>query len=184
MLFRSSGEEVDMLSNKYAGFELVKKYDGIVDFTQLKQSIANNAEGFVVRFSNGDRIKIKGEEYLRLHKIMTNISTTSVWECLKEGQDLNEFLKDVPDEFYEKIRKYSDELRYSYYLISEEAGKMFDRKMYGKYGDIEPITDRREFAEWVLTTPKHLQPIMFRMFDKKDYSEIIWKLIKPNFKKL
>jgi len=56
--------------------------------------------------------------------------------------------------------------------------------MYGKYNDKEPITDRKEFAEWVSTQPKHLSGILFRMLDKKDYSEIIWNLIRPEFKKL
>jgi hypothetical protein len=53
------------------------------DYTYLKHVIADSREGFVVRFSNGERMKIKGEEYLRLHKIMTNLSTTGVWEVLK-----------------------------------------------------------------------------------------------------
>lgn len=180
----STGEELNLEYNIQLGFNTVMKYDGITDYTQLKQIINNNAEGFVVRFSNGDRIKIKGEEYLRLHKIMTNISTTAVWEHLKEGGDLNDMLKGVPDEFYKKIKNYESELRYAFYRISEDIGKAFDYKMYGKYNDKEPITDRKEFAEWVQTQPKHYQGVLFRMFDKKDYSELIWKLLKPEFKKL
>lgn len=179
-----TGDERDLEYNIQLGFNTVMKYDGINDFTQLKQIINNNAEGFVVRFSNGDRIKIKGEEYLRLHKIMTNISTTAVWEHLKEGGDLNDMLKGVPDEFYKKIKNYESELRYAFYRISEDIGKAFDYKMYGKYNDKEPITDRKEFAEWVQTQPKHYQGILFRMFDKRNYSELIWKLLKPEFKKL
>ena len=179
-----TGDERDLEHNIQLGFNTVMKYDGITDYTQLKQIINNNAEGFVVRFSNGDRIKIKGEEYLRLHKIMTNLSTTAVWEHLKEGGDLNDILKGVPDEFYKKIKNYESELRYAFYRISEDIGKAFDYKMYGKYNDKEPITDRKEFAEWVQTQPKHYQGILFRMFDKRNYSEPIWKLLKPEFKKL
>jgi len=95
-----------------------------------------------------------------------------------------ELLKDVPDEFYKKIQNYVKELRYGYFQISEDVGKKFDYMMYGKYNDKEPIEDRKEFAEWVLTQPKHMSGILFRMFDKKDYSEIIWNLIRPEFKKL
>ena len=180
----STGEELDLEYNTQLGFTTVMKYSGINDYTQLKQIISDNAEGFVVRFSNGDRIKIKGEEYVRLHRIMTNLSTTAVWEHLKEGGDINELLKDVPDEFYKKIKKYESELRYAFYRISEDIGKTFDYKMYGKYNDKEPLTDRKEFAEWVQTQPKHYQGILFRMFDKRNYSELIWKLLKPEFKKL
>ena len=84
----------------------------------------------------------------------------------------------------DKIKKYESELRYAFYRISEDIGKAFDYKMYGKYNDKEPITDRKEFAEWVQTQPKHYQGKLFRMFNKRNYSELIWKLLKPEFKKL
>jgi len=182
--FDKNGKEYDVEMWREYGFDVVKKYDGISDYKQLKEMVKNDQEGFVVKFSNGDRVKVKGAEYLRLHKIMTNVTTTGVWEYLKNGEDVLELLKDVPDEFYKKIQNYVKELRYGYFQISEDVGKKFDYKMYGKYNDQEPITDRKEFAEWVSTQPKHMSGILFRMFDKKDYSEIIWNLIRPEFKKL
>ena len=182
--FDKNGKEMDVEIWSQWGFDVVKKYDGIKDFKELKSMVKDDQEGFVVKFSNGDRIKVKGVEYLRLHKIMTNVTTTGIWEYLKNGEDVMELLKDVPDEFYKKIQNYVKELRYSYFQISEDAGKKFDGKMYGKYNDKEPITDRKGFAEWVFTQPKHMSGILFRMFDKKDYSEIIWNLIRPDFKKL
>jgi RNA ligase len=182
--FDKFGKEYDVEMWREHGFDVVKKYDGIKDFKELKSMVKDNQEGFVVKFSNGDRVKVKGVEYLRLHKIMTNVTTTGVWEYLKNGEDVMEILKDVPDEFYNKIKSYVKDLRYSYFQISEDVGKKFDGKMYGKYNDKEPIEDRKEFAEWVFTQPKHLSGILFRMFDKKDYSEIIWNLIRPEFKKL
>jgi hypothetical protein len=178
------GKDYDISDWDEWGFDVVKKYDGIKDFKELKAMVKDDQEGFVVKFSNGDRVKVKGVEYLRLHKIMTNVTTTGVWEYLKNGEDVMELLKDVPDEFYKKIQNYVKDLRYSYFQISEDAGKKFDGKMYGKYNDKEPIEDRKEFAEWVFTQPKHMSGILFRMFDKKDYSEIIWNIIRPEFKKL
>lgn len=194
MIHTKTGYEVDLHSEgldvrlknliNNLGITVVKKYDGISDYTTLKQMIKDNEEGFVVKFSNGDRIKIKGEEYLRLHKIITNISTTSVWEVLSNGGKMEDLLKEVPDEFYDKIKSYEKDLRYTHFSISEDAGKRFDYFMYGKYNDKEPLTDKKEYAMWVLKQPQHLQPILFRMFDKKEYSSYIWKLIKPKFKKL
>jgi RNA ligase len=182
--FDKNGKETDVEIWSQWGFDVVKKYDGIKDFKELKSMVKDDQEGFVVKFSNGDRIKVKGVEYLRLHKIMTNVTTTGIWEYLKNGEDVMELLKDVPDEFYKKIQNYVKDLRYVYFQISEDVGKKFDYMMYGKYNDKEPITDRKEFAEWVFTQPKHMSGILFRMFDKKDYSEIIWNLIRPEFKKL
>jgi uncharacterized protein (DUF433 family) len=36
---------------------------------------------------------------------MTGVSTTSVWDMLANGGNMEEILKDVPDEFYDKIKE-------------------------------------------------------------------------------
>jgi RNA ligase len=181
-----TGRDCKFHEMKNEGFEIVKKYDGIKDYTVLKSMVGNNEEGFVVRFSNGDRCKIKGEEYLRLHKIMTQVSTTSIWEVLSNGDDIDAVLKDVPDEFYKKVKSYVGDLKYSYFQISEYCGKYHDSYRYGKYGDKEVEPTKKEFAEFVQRNfdKKGLHAVMFAMWDKKDYSSIIWKLIKPKYEKL
>jgi T4 RnlA family RNA ligase len=178
-----TGEEVPY-EDIFEKFDIVKRYDGIKDYTKLKSLIDNNAEGFVIRFSNGDRMKIKGEEYLRLHKIMTNVSTTGIWEMLSNGDNVNELLKDVPDEFYKKIQNYVRDLKYNYVQISEMAGKLHDGFRYGKYNDVDPEPTKKEFAEFVFKQQKVLHPVMFAMWDKKKYDKIIWNILKPEFEKL
>jgi RNA ligase len=182
--FDKNGKEMDVEIWSQWGFDVVKKYDGIKDFKELKSMVKDDQEGFVVKFSNGDRIKVKGVEYLRLHKIMTNVTTTGIWEYLKNGEDVMELLKDVPDEFYKKIQNYVKDLRYAHFQISERAGKLHDGFRYGKYGDVDPEPTKKEFAEFVLKREKVLHPVMFAMWDKKNYDEIIWNIIKPEFKKL
>ncbi len=183
-----SGVEVSRHTLEYfaseIGSDITKSYDGIKDYSVLKDMVKDNEEGFIVRFSNGDRMKIKGQEYLRLHKIMTNLSTTAVWEVLSNGGNFENLLKDVPDEFYSKIKSYEKDLRYTHFSISEYCGKLHDGFRYGKYGDKEEPT-RKEYADFVMKNVKQgLRPVMFTMWDKKNYSPMIWKLIKPEFKKL
>jgi len=179
-----TGEELPH-NELFEGFDVVKKYDGVRDYSELKGKVEQNSEGFVVRFSNGDRMKIKGEEYLRLHKIMTNVSTTGVWELLSNGGDINEFLKDVPDEFYKKVKDYADLLKYSFYRVSEDCGKSHYYFRYGKYSDKEIEPTRKQFAEHVMN---HGHPpyraVMFAMWDGKPYEKLIWNIIKPEWKKL
>lgn len=173
-----TGEETswDDLST-FDGWELVKRYEGISDYTLLKGMVKNNQEGFVVRFSNGDRVKIKGEEYLRLHRIMTNLSTTAIWEVLSNGGDVLSTLTDVPDEFYDKIRQYSNELMDKYISLENEYHFIF--KILGRSDDFE---FRAGFAE---RAKRYKYPaILFKMYDDKDYSGLIWKIIKPEFEKL
>jgi RNA ligase len=174
----------NMINN--LGFRVVEKYDGISDYTTLSSMIKDDEEGFVVRFSNGDRVKIKGQEYLRLHKIMTNVSTTAIWEMLSEGKDVLELLKDVPDEFYNKIKMYVQYLRYNYYSYGEYAGKVHEYFRYGKYGDVDPEPTKKEFALHLEKQKIHpkVRAICFAIWDKKDYNKMIWNLVKPEFKKL
>jgi len=179
-----TGEELPY-NDLFEGFDVVKKYDGIRDYSELKSKVEQNSEGFVVRFSNGERMKIKGEEYLRLHKIMTNVSTTGVWELLSSGGDINEFLKDVPDEFYKKVKDYADLLKYGFYRVSEDCGKSHNYFRYGKYNDREIEPTKKQFAEHVIN---HGHPpyraVMFAMWDGKPYDKLIWNVLKPEFKKL
>jgi len=197
MIHTESGDEVNihlgndedvrfknLLNN--LGFNIVRKYDGISDYTYLKHAISDNREGFVVRFSNGDRMKIKGEEYLRLHKIMTNLSTTGVWEVLSTGGKMEDYLKDVPDEFYKKVKMYVQDLNYNFYRYSEYAGKVHDYFRYGKYGDREVEPTKKEFAEHLEFCKVHpkVKSICFAMWDRKPYDHIIWNLVKPKFEKL
>lgn len=180
-----SGEEIPYDDISFDGWDIVEKYNGIRDYSELKDKIRQNHEGFVIRFSNGDRIKIKGEEYLRLHKIMTEVSTTAIWEVLSEGGSMDALLKDVPDEFYKKIKNYENELKYQHYRISEFCGKSHDYFRYGKYNDKEIEPTRKQFAEHVMNDfVPYFRPIMFLMWDGKDYNKAIWNLIKPTWKKL
>jgi len=166
---------------KNVGLNVVKRYDGISDYSVLKQMVRDDAEGFIVLFSNGDRMKVKGVEYLRLHKIMTNVSTTAIWEVLSSGGNMDDILKDVPDEFYKKIKDYVKELNYNFHSVKEHAGKLFDG-LYESYDGELP--EKAKYAQWVKQFEPHVQTILFKMYDRKDYSSYIWKLIRPEFKKL
>jgi RNA ligase len=180
----ATGKECNYDEMVNEGFVLVKKYDGIKDYSTLKSMISNDAEGYVVRFSNGERMKIKGEEYLRLHKIMTNVSTTAIWEIMSNGGDIDAILKDVPDEFYKKIKSYVSTLKYGYYQYWNQLGKTYDYFRFGKYGDIEVEPTKKQFAEHIKNHHPIAKSIMFAMWDGKDYDKIIWKALKPEYKKL
>ena len=196
MIHTETGYEVDLygegndvrLKNLITnlGFKVVRKYDGINDYSILKGMIKDDEEGFVVKFSNGDRVKIKGEEYLKLHKLITSVSTTAIWEMMSEGRDVLELLKEVPDEFYNKIKMYVRDLKYTYFSLSEYAGKTHDGFRYGKFGDKDPEPTKKEFAEFLSMNNYNpiIKALCFAMWDKKDYDKIIWKHIKPEFRKL
>jgi len=163
---------------KEMGFvDVVKKYDGITDYTTLKGMVGNNEEGFVIRFSNGDRMKIKGEEYLRLHRIMTNISTVSIWEVMANGGSMEELLKDVPDEFFDNVTEVIKDLAIRFDNLRKDYIQYFTDIVF-KIG----IEDRRLFAE---EAKRYNHPsILFALLDKKSINPIIWRIVKPEWRKL
>lgn len=182
-----TGEEVKV--DGMPGWEVVKMYKTWgEDWKTLKNEISKNNEGYVIRFSSGMRMKIKGEEYKRLHRILTNFSTKDIWELLKNGEDLAPLLERVPDEFDDWVKRTAMNLRYSFYSIYERAGKLHDGFRYGKYNDVYPEPTKREFAEFVNKLPKDIYPkelsaVMFKMWDKQPYDYIIWNMIKPKYEK-
>ncbi len=155
-------------------------------FDTYKQLNIPNSEGFVIRFYPSNfRIKIKFEEYIRLHKIMTSLSNVAIWEALSTNVDITDLLVDIPDEFYKKIKEYEKDLKYSFFQISEYCGKLHDGFRYGKYNDIDPEPSKKEFAQFIMRNTKPpFHSILFAMWDKKPYDKLIWKLLKPKYKKL
>ncbi|MCC9071136.1 T4 RnlA family RNA ligase [Flavobacterium sp. F-65] len=128
-----SGEEFPL---EDIGFPVAEKYDGIKDILSLAEMNKENKEGFVIKFSNNYRVKIKFEEYLRLHRIITQVSNLNIWENLKANQCKKDF------------------------------------KVLGTV---------KETALYFLTC-KH-PGVLFAMLKNRDYSEIIWKMIRPTFEK-
>ena len=178
------GEEFPYNEIKGEGWDIVMKYKTWgEDWETLKREISKDNEGYVIRFSGGMRMKIKGTEYVRLHKILTNFSTKDIWELLRNNEPLEPFLERVPDEFDKWVKAIIMNLRYSYYSIDERAGKLHDGFRYGKFNDRDPEPTKKEFAEYVKQFPKELAAVMFKMWDKQPYDHIIWSMIKPKYEK-
>ena len=152
------------------GFPMVKKYDGLTDIHQLKALAFDNKEGFVVRFANNFRLKVKFEEYVRIHRIMTQVSSKTIWENLMANQPFNEILERVPDEFYQWVEMTKARLEKEYKTVENIAKSEY-----------KELATRKETALYFQTCqyPK----ILFSMLDGKDYSETIWRYIRPAYER-
>jgi len=186
MINTSSGKELEYSSLKMicdeTNMPLVKQYDGIDDYSKLKLKIKSNQEGYVIKFSNGDMCKIKGEEYVRLHRILTGFSNVHIWEYLKDGKDLDELLDRVPDEFDLWVKNTVKDLNKQFWEIQSLSAGFVDN--YKRTRSLAHIPfDKKEFATLVMTQPKNLRPIMFAMYDEKKYNKIIWSQIRPIYSK-
>lgn len=144
----------------------------------------SNAEGFVVYYEKtGDRVKVKHDEYVRLHKLLTNVSSRTIWELLSNGQGVEEILDNVPDEYYEWVRSEVKRLHTEFNRIAGTTWKTFlnaTRSGPFFWGD-DPRERRKYFAETIKDSA--FKGILFSYYDDKPVDEAIWRLIKPEYSK-
>jgi RNA ligase len=62
--------------------------------------LPRNDEGFVIRFANGLRLKLKGAEYRRIHALIARCTPLGVWDLMNAGEDLEAIRRDLPEEFW------------------------------------------------------------------------------------
>jgi RNA ligase len=159
------------------GWELVTVYKTWGEgYDILKEEISKDKEGYVLRFRSGFRMKIKGEEYVRLHRILTNISNRDIWEYLKDNKPLDDLLEKVPDEFNDWVKSEVANFKEMYTITLTMAELTFIKF-------IKPEMSRKEAAEIIKTKDKSIQPILFKKLDNKDYSDLIWKKLYPSYSK-
>jgi RNA ligase len=176
---RSGNNEDIRFSNliNNLGFKVVTLYKTWGEgFDLLKEEISKDREGYVVRFKNGFRMKIKGDEYKRLHKILTNISNRDIWEYLKDGKSFDEIIDKVPDEFYNWVKTTREELMGKFNEIDTDYSRTY-RILIG----INGVINRKSFANYVANYKYSF--LLFAMFDNKDYKQMIWKIVYPEHSK-
>ena len=144
----------------------------------LKTLQNESDEGFVIEFVGEDgsingRVKYKFDEYARLHRILTEFSSYDIWESLQVG-DLSQILDRVPDEFYDWVRSVESDILQRYGLIEINAIEVKE-----KIKNME----RKDQGLYLQKTHKDLLPVVFSMIDGKDYSQVIWKKVKPQYGK-
>lgn len=137
-------------------------------YLDLKKLNTPNAEGFVVHYPKADiRVKIKFEDYIRLHKIMTGLSQIGIWENLRDGKD--PFAQDIPDEMFNWVNGIVTKLKAEFADIEFHAQLTTD--------SARRCSTRREKA-YLINFSKY-PSISFAMLDGKDYKTPIWRMVRP-----
>lgn len=162
-----SGEEIDPDG---LPFPCAKAIDFEFGFEQMKGMNLSNREGFVVRFQDGFRFKIKFEDYVRLHREIFSLSTKSVWEALKDGRVLP--LDRLPGTEKRWAENVGRDLVRDYAAIECAAAEVFQSISHLPRKDFASISGDYPFSS-----------VLFRMLDERPYSELIWKMVEPEFRR-
>ncbi len=178
VLSNSGKPELDHIKE---AVELGLPFANVYPFSEIESALewledfkGNEKEGLVARYSTGLRVKIKSEDYRRLHKILTGVSERDIWILLKDEKSLDPLLDLVPDEFYKWVKAKEqdlitakDNLLRKASDIARDAGKFFSRK---------------EQAGYVLKHAPEIQAIVFFLLDEKyeKARQAAWKMVKPS----
>lgn len=102
--YTSKGIELDRetLENiaKDSDFGICKvyNYDDIRGMVEEAKELDHNHEGYVIRFDNGCRIKIKGDPYCRLHRLISGVTPLNVWRDIRDKEpppDISELPEEI-----------------------------------------------------------------------------------------
>ncbi|MGL4758795.1 MAG: RNA ligase [Patescibacteria group bacterium] len=152
-----------------------KSYDGLGDYEKIRSILNSEDEGYILLFENGTRAKFKFSEYKRLHRILTNVSSKTVWEYLKDDKEFDDLVERVPDEFYNWLKDTKSTLLNEY--------KEKERDLQSKFHSLDLTLDRKEIAKEIVAKHKADSRFLFLILDEKDTSKQIWESIKPAFTK-
>lgn len=165
-----SREDVELWAS-VNGLSVVKKFD-----KSISECVAEdipNEEGYVLTYSTGLKVKVKFNEYVRLHRILTGLNPKAIWELLAKNQTatVSLWLEDskMPESFKTWLRGWVNQLQARYADIEAQAKTVFAAR---------PDGSRKEDAIYFLQTPA-LKGILFQMLDGRTYAETIWDMIKP-----
>jgi RNA ligase len=161
---------------------------GTFDFRTFRAAIEAkprpNAEGFVVWLDRQTAVKIKQDDYVELHRIVTGLNRKSVWRALKEGEPTFKALQEqLPDELYNWSSEVAKEIREQYASHIRIIDNTYQDALEAEYSTRtawdEPF-DRGRFARRVQSgVPDAYRGFMFSLLDGKDISAKVWDMVEP-----
>jgi RNA ligase len=175
----NTGKDIPFTEDSFSqyGIQGTKQVNMTLDEIEqdLKRSDYINAEGYVILFENGERVKMKYDKYMELHKLISNITEKFIWECLRDGVDFEAQLVNIPDELFEFVKATKAKLSRDF-LKEEVVAKT--ALIY-----VKRLETRKEQAELIMRNFKPISSVLFRMLDGREYADLIWKKIEPEFTK-
>lgn len=163
-----SGETIELEDDRIdtSYFETPKLLGTNNDKTAIDNYInQKNVEGVVLKGTGDDRIKIKSQTYLELHRIKTECTPNRILELLMSGKRVSDY--DFPDEFLKEVQLYEDIYLKKY------------QQIYNQIESAEKILHNKTDKEIGLAEiDGFLKSGIFNLRRNKDVSKLIWRKVK------
>lgn len=173
-----SWDKIEKIAKK-CGFPLPKVYNYTLDqMLKLKDEIEwDKSEGWVVRFENGLRVKIKGTDYLRMAKIMSHMTPLAFWESMVAGE-AEKYLEEIPEELREEAEEIYNALKKQLNKLKDEC---LSKAQELNLSEVNPEDrdQRKEIALSIQTCPKWMRGYLFQILVGKQTDATLLRLIRP-----
>lgn len=166
-----TGTELTDVEN--IGFSVPKTYDEINSFEKIvkfKENGENNAEGVVVRFESGLRLKVKFEKYMYLHTIMLGLTGIKVWNYLSKNNDLEKLYSLAATGEQLLWLKKTAEIIFAEY-------ENFKREIMTAYHALPYFRNIEEAVKYI--SGKENEAIFLNLLNKKSIEKMLWQKVKP-----
>lgn len=168
-------------TGKHIGVSVVEavEFKSLDDLYAYCKTLPANEEGFVITFHNGLKVKVKGDEYCKIHRILSHMTPLAFWNAW----DLDK--ADIPKEFRvlmpEEFREVTDLLYKQIYDIHWNTFHDVERKYKEIMKGLSPDIDHKTlFFKIKDTYPRDSSDLMY--FHKKNYKKLwtgIHRRIRP-----
>ena len=105
------------------GCRIMRRYEfddpaTMVDYAGM---MTKDEEGFVLHWSNGHRLKVKGVEYLKIHRAISGLTPLEVWRRMRDGENMETYRKHLPEELWSEFDQIEAALLDKYVEINTKA---------------------------------------------------------------
>ncbi len=114
---------------------------------ELQKTLDSQTEGFVVVFENGIKVKIKSLEYLRMQKILCQMSPLSIWDAFECFDLPNKYIENLEEELQVEATEIATKIHQQMDLILYEL-KSFMMTKVPEVNKDDP-TWRKQLGLWL-----------------------------------
>lgn len=158
------------------GVEVVRALPGSVENIEKLVSetrALKDAEGYVIRFDDGHMIKLKADEYVRIHKLKETLQRAKdVWAITLED-NLDDLLPMMDDSDRDRVQRWRDKF---WYEVGITANRLADDVRVQRTA---LDNDRKRFAiEFVSKRPPLERGLLFSIWEGKEPIKVVSDLLR------
>ena len=146
----------------------------LAHFAELAKTLDGNKEGWVLVLEDDQLIKIKGDQYLQMHRLRFNLTRKTIREALTEGLDpMGTIPSGFPDEWLAEVDTIAQDLK----GLHSATAATIEPTVAG----VRSLATRKDQA-FVINDmlPAKLRGAAFALLDQnmEEYARLIWNSIE------